>query len=264
MAPGAQLNLFEAWRAGPAAAPGLAREQRMDVKAMSNAELINLLPQARIHESVAIVRQIARRRLVSGVPALAALCRRHAGFGRNRVIPEQVAAVKAIGIIGGEEASKRLAQLIIRGDIEGPNLKAALRVTVKLGVRLPEPLVMDLLRVDDPGVRAAAARCVGRWPGCAELLVQLLDDLHKDVRVAAACALARTGNDTARPILLNALGERPSAEVVEAIACIPERTGLVLLGRTATTRRDLAGLIKKILDGIDDPLAAMIARRIPS
>lgn len=262
MARGEQLNLFEGLRTEPAAAPEPARERRVDVKAASNAELIDLLPQARMRESVAIVRQIARRRLVSGIPALAALCRRHAGFGRNRVIPEQVAAVKAMGIVGGNEASRSLAQLIVRGDIEGPNLKVALRVAVKLICPLPESLVMDLLRADNPGLRAAAARCVGRWPRCAPLLIQLLEDLHKDVRLAAACALGRIGNDAARPVLLNALSEQPSPEVVEAIAGIADRTGLVLLGRTAETRRDLAGLIKRVFEGIDDPLAAIIAKRI--
>jgi hypothetical protein len=209
-----------------------------------------------------IVQEIARRRLASGAPALAALCLRHAGFGRSRVIPEQRAAIEALGVIGGRGASQALARLIERGAFEGPGLKVALQEAVRLASPLPEPLVTKLLRADDPDVRAAAARCVRTWPNCAPLLIELLDDLHQDVRLAAACALGRIGIGAARPAVLNALREQPSREVVEAIAGIPDEEVLVLLGRTAETRRDLAGLIRTVLDSIDHPLAAKIEARI--
>ena len=140
---------------------------------------------------------------------------------------------RGLGVIGGREASQALARLIDRGAFEGPVLKVALQEAVRLASPLPEPLVTNLLRADDPGVRAASARCVRRWPKCAPSLIDLLQDLHEDVRLAAACALGRIGNGAARPGLLRALRQQPSREVVEAIAGIADQEVLVLLGRTA-------------------------------
>jgi hypothetical protein len=261
---GVQLDLFEGSPTAPAAATQSVAQPSVDVEALGDVELINALPQAGLHRSLAIVGEIARRRLVSGVPALAALCLRHAGFGRSRVVPEQKEAIEAFGIIGGRDASQALARLIERGAFEGPGLKAALQEAIRLTSRLPEPLVANLLRADDPAVRAAAARCVLTWPKCAPVLIELLQDLHEDVRLAAACALGRMGIGAARPALLDALGKQPSPEVVEAIAGIPDDEVLVLLGRTASTRQDLARLIQNVLDSIDRPLAAKIVARIRS
>jgi hypothetical protein len=96
------------------------------------------------------------------------------------------------------------------------------------------------------------------------LLIELLQDLHEDVRLAAACALGRIGIGAGRALLLNALRKQPSRDVVEAIAGVPDEEALVLLGRTAETRQDLAGLIGDVLEDTDDPLAAKIAARIRS
>jgi len=261
---GAQLDLFEESSTAPAAATQPAAEPRVDVEALSDAQLIGALSQAGLRESLTLVHEIARRRLASGVPALAALCLRHKGFGRSRVIPEQKDAIEALGIIGGREASQALARLIDRGAFEGPGLKIAVQEAVRLASPLPEPLVTNLLGADDPDIRAAAARCVRTWPKCAPLLIELLQDLHEDVRLAAACALGRIGIGAGRPLLLNALRKQPSRDVVEAIAGVPDEEVLVLLGRTAETRQDLAGLIGEVLEDTDDPLAAKIAARIRS
>jgi HEAT repeat protein len=259
---GAQLDLFDGSSTAPAAPSQPAAEPRVDVQGLGDAELIDALLQAGLHECLAIVHEIARRRMASAAPALAALCLRHAGFGRSGVVPEQKDAIEALGVIGGREASRALARLIDRGAFEGPVLKVALQEAVWLASPLPEPLVTNLLRADDPGVRAAAARCVRTWPKCAPALIDLLQDLHEDVRLAAACALGRIGDGAARPALLRALRQQPSREVVEAVAGIPDEEVLVLLGRTAQTRQDLAGLIREVLDGVDHPLAAKIEARI--
>jgi hypothetical protein len=261
---GAQLDLFEGSSTAPAAVTQPAAEPRVDVEALSEAELIGALSQAGLHESLTLVDEIARRRLVPGVPVLVALCRRHAGFSRSRVIPEQKAAIEALGIIGGRDASQALAELIARGAFEGPGLKVALQEAVRLASPLREPLVTSLLGADDPDIRAAAARCVRAWPKCAPLLIELLQDLHEDVRLAAACALGRIGNRAGRPVLLNALRTQPSRDVVEAIAGVPDEEVLVELGRTAEARQDLAGLIRNRLEDIDVPKAAKIAARIQS
>ena len=118
--------------------------------------------------------------------------------------------------------------------------------------------------VANPGVRAAAARCVRAWPRCAPALKDLPQDLHEDVGLAAACVLGRLRIEGVRPRLLSALRVRPSPEIVEAIAGIVDEEVLVLLGRMAETRPELAGPVREALEGSDHPRAATIAARIGS
>lgn len=152
--------------------------------------------------------------------------------------------------------------LLERGAFAGPGLAVALQQAAELSSPLSERLVTGSLSADDPDVRAAAVRCVRGWPKCAPVLIELLQDLHEEVGFAAACALGRLGVGAARPVLLSALRTRPSREVFEAIAGIADDEAIVLLGRTAEARPDLATPIKNELKGIDHPLAATIASRI--
>jgi hypothetical protein len=66
-----------------------------------------------------VAAEIARRRLSDAVPALERLCRRFAGFGVERPVPEQVAALDALGAISGPDAAKAVARLIAKGVVPG-------------------------------------------------------------------------------------------------------------------------------------------------
>jgi hypothetical protein len=94
-------------------------------------------------------------------------------------------------------------------------LRPAVAGAVRLEAKLPLGAVMELLRHDEPQIRADACRRTRRWGEAIPLLRELLDDLHRDVRVAAACALGRMGGARlstattgcrARPILRAAAG----------------------------------------------------------
>jgi hypothetical protein len=37
------------------------------------------------------------------------------GFGIDRMVPEQAAALRALGVIGGREAAQAVSRLIVRG-----------------------------------------------------------------------------------------------------------------------------------------------------
>jgi HEAT repeat protein len=257
-----QLDLFELSSGRPDAVTQTVVAASLDVEALGDDALVAALPEAGLLASGAIVREVGRRQLASAIPALAALCLRYSGFGRDKIVPQQKEAAEALGVIGGREASQALAQLVERGAFEGPGLEVALREAVRLASPLSETRVATFLRADNPAVRAAAARCVRAWPRCAPLLIDLLQDLHADVCLAAACALGRLGNAAARPSLLSALRDCPSPDVIEAAAGIYDDEVLVLLGRTAESRPDLAGPVRDALEGIDQPRAAAIAARI--
>jgi HEAT repeat protein len=221
--------------------------------------LVAGLGDAGIRESIALIAEIGRRRLAAAIPALEALCRRFAGFGLDRVLPEQAAALDALSAIGGSDAARAVARLIAKGVVQGPSLQRAVSVAARLRANLPAGLVLELLRHRDPQIRADACRCVGAGPEAAVPLSELVDDLHPYVAVAAASALGRLGRSEVRPLLVRFLREKPSAELIDAIAPIADEECIILLGRLADACPDLSQAALDALDGIDHPRAEKLA-----
>jgi HEAT repeat protein len=89
-----------------------------------------------------------------------------------------------------------------------------------------------------------------------------LDDEHRDVASAAACALGRMGRPEARAPLVALLRARPSREVIEAIEPIADEACLVLLGRVARTVPALAACAMDVLASCEHPRAAAVIRAI--
>jgi hypothetical protein len=67
---------------------------------LDDEHLVAALRNAGIRESIGLVAEAGRRRLAAAVPALEVLCRRFAGFGVDRVVPEQATALDALAAIG--------------------------------------------------------------------------------------------------------------------------------------------------------------------
>ncbi len=66
------------------------------------------------------------------------------------------------------------------------------------------------------------------------------------------------GNAAARPMLVNMLREDPSAEAIDAASMIADEEIIVILGRIARTRPDLAMFAIAALRDVDDPRANAI------
>jgi hypothetical protein len=204
--------------------------------------------------------------LAEAVPVLDGLCRRFAGFGRERLVPEQVAALEALEAIGTREAAGVVQRLIFRQAVQGPTLRVALAAAARLGVTLGPTSLLDLLGHDDPVVRAGACRCV-RTTSAAPVqaaLLELLSDLREEVTAAAACALGRLGRPEARFSLERLLDTAPSSEVVEALAAIADEDALVLLGRSAREHPELVPVVLAALEDSDLAIAARIRRSLLS
>jgi hypothetical protein len=103
---------------------------------MEDEVLIAAIAEASLAEASALAAEAARRRLAAAVPALAALCRRFAGFGSCRMVPEQAAALRALATIGTREAAHAVSQLIERAVVRGPALTVALSVVAQLHATL--------------------------------------------------------------------------------------------------------------------------------
>ena len=224
----------------------------------SDSELIAAIPDAGMADALALVAEAKRRRLTAAAPALESLCRRFTGFGADRAVPEQVAALEALALIGGSEARRAVTRILGRRVVQGPALATAMIAALRLGANLPIELVDSLLRHGDPRVRAAACRCVRPAPAVVPLLLELMSDIDSDVRRAAACALGRLGRSEARPALVRLLREAPSAEVVDAVTALADEDCVVLLGRIARTVPDLEDVSIDALEAIDNPRATQV------
>lgn len=229
---------------------------------MQDSALIAAIPEAGLADSSVLAAEAGRRQLAGAIPALAALCRRFTGFGADRVVPEQSAALRALLAIGGHEAGQAVSGMICRAVVQGPTLAVAVAVAAQLETRLPADILGSLLRHADPGIRSDACRCARRNPEVMALLVGLLDDLDRTVASSAACALGRMGRSEARPALKELLRRRPSRDVVESVSAIADEECMVLLGRLARTTPDLTDAALYSLENIDHPRASAIAAAI--
>ena len=200
--------------------------------ALDDDALIAAIPAASIMDAPALTGEAARRGLRAAIPALEALCCRFAGFGVVHSVPEQTAALGAMSVIGGAEAARAVARMIVRGVVQGPTLKCAVSAAARLNAGLPADKVLALLRHADPDP-GGCLPLRPRWPDAVAVLIDLLDDLNEAVKISAACALGRMGRPEAHAVLTRLLRERPSLPVIDAIPAIADEACIVLLGRIA-------------------------------
>jgi len=231
---------------------------------MNDAALIAAIPESVLSDSANLAAEAGRRRLAAAVPALASLCRRFAGFGLDRAVPEQVAALRGLAEIGGRDAADAVVQLIDRAVVCGQALKIALDTAARLRARLSEGVLRSLLAHADPVIRADACRCSRPFPDVIARLIDLLNDSDPTVARSAACALGRMGRIEARPIINDLLRQAPSTDVIDAAASIANDDSLVLLGRIARAGSSLSASALDVLEEMDDARAAAIAAAVRS
>jgi hypothetical protein len=234
----------------------------IDPSRLADNELIAALPQARQIDAPGLTREAVRRRLTDAIPVLEALCRRFAGFGLDREVTEQTAALQGLASLGGQAATEAVTRLIASGVVRGPGMRVALEAAAELGCRVPQDQLAACLRDNDPAVRQAACRCARGGAEVVAALIDLLTDLHADIVHAAALALGRTGRREAHAVLIRLLLTAPSKDVVGALAVIAEDDDWVLLGQTATRVPELATAVLEVLEESEDQRAAAVKRRL--
>jgi HEAT repeat protein len=248
---GHQLDLF-AGAGYPAAPASPGREVEPDAAVLTDTALVDALFSATLATAPGLAAEAARRRLTAAVPALERLCRRLVGYGADRMVPEQRAALLALAEIGGGDARQTVTSLILMRIVQGPTLALALSIAARLHAALPSTCLAVLLRNPDPSVRAGACCCAhSSAPVVVEALLQLLDDLHAPIANAAACALGRIGRAEARPALVRLLRAAPSAEIIDAVVPIADPDAIVILRRIARTMPDLTAAALAALDEIE-------------
>jgi HEAT repeat protein len=257
-----QLDLFSS--AGIQAERPYPRsmERRPAAAVLDDQALIAAIPESNLADSMALANEAGRRRLAEAVPNLEALCRRFSGFGAHSMVPEQAAALQALATIGGRDAAQAVSRAIVRGVVQGPALNLAVSTAARIGSTLPVDVLQSLLRHPDPDVRAGACGCARRRPELISAMIDLLDDLNRDVARSAACALGQMGRIEARPMLAKLLREEPSEDAIDAVSSIADEECMVLLGRIARFAPTLADAALNALEGIDHPRANAIATAV--
>lgn len=254
-----QLDLFSASGIPPERRPRPDPRPRELVAAeLDDDALVAAIPEAGLAEAPALVGEAGRRGLKAAVPALERLCLRFAGFGLERAIPEQVAALEALALIGGSHSAHTVARLIAKNVVQGPTRKVAVNIAARLGSALPVETLLALLQEADPDVRANACRCAVPSPAVLQVLLDRLDDGDGSVRVAAACALGRMGRREAKSTLVRLLRDAPCVDVIDAIPAIADEDCIILLGRIIRVQPMLADAARDALEMIDHPRARQI------
>ena len=260
-----QPDLFDgAGLSAECAVPAEVERLRPLPGALGDDALITAIPHVSRSDCRGLVDEAARRRLAAAVPALEALCRRFKGFGVERAIPEQTAALRALAVIGGSGAPEAVGRIIVGQIVLGPGLRVAVEVAAQIGAKLPPAVVASLLRHPEPAIRAGACRCARSGAEVVALMIELLGDLNSSVATAAACSLGRMGESEARPALALLLRREPSVEAICAVAGVADDECLVLLGRVARTRPELRDAALAALEAMDDPRAAQIVAAVRS
>src|ERR1700675_22397 len=129
-------------------------ELRPTATALDDQALIAAIPESNLADSIALATEACRRRLAAGGPSLEMLCRRFSGFGIDRMVPEQAAALQALAAISSREAVEAVSQLIVRGVVQGPALNLAVSTAARIGSTLPADILCSPLRLPYPGIRA--------------------------------------------------------------------------------------------------------------
>jgi HEAT repeat protein len=259
-----QLDLFAGGgnRSEKTAAAAAERPSPAIAAQLDDEALVTAIPSASLAYYQDLVAEAGRRHLARAVPALETLCRRFSGFGIERAIPEQTAALETLAAIGGGEAAAAVARIIVEQIVQGPGLKTALDAAAGLGVGLPSEVVARLLCDPASEIRAGACCCARPSPVVIPLLVNLLDDADRRVASEAACALGRMGHGDARAVLLRLLREAPSTKVIAAAIEVADEECLVMLGRIARTRPELADAAITALEGAESLRGATIVTAV--
>jgi HEAT repeat protein len=131
----------------------------------------------------------------------------------------RLAAVRALGRIGGLDAAGALLEHLDREDARIPPHPVTMAL-LRIGTEATEPLLIALT-ADRVTVRTIAAEVLGVlgvMPAVGHLEHRLDTDLHAAVRVGAAHAVGRLGMPSSIPVLLQTLAREQNIDVLAA-AC---------------------------------------------
>ena len=219
-----------------------AETEPQEVAAMTREVLLDTLesrfdnPTVDSRGLVTLIAEVERRRESTAVPLLVRVCRRHAGFDRSRTVPEVVAALKALTVVGATDAAPAIICFVKQNAFGQASVAAALRYFASVRHRPAAVLLGPHLDHDEAEVREAAcilAAVVGTRSNI-ERLVELCTDTSAEVMEAALIALGQLGHRPVKKVLESRLQTAAVDEIpkiVDALIPVSDEETAVSLGR---------------------------------
>ena len=200
----------------------------------------------------ALAEEAGRRQLSAAIPSLVIAA-------RPRDTDTQIAALRALENIGGEDAAAAVVKLMQSQVVTREALNVGIVVAENMGCRLGAGGLEPLAEADEPEVRLALCHCLKPGPEAVELLRVLVRDSVREVALLAARTLALRGLPDGIVPLVEALRSAPMPEDIDAVACIADESLMVELGKTARANPALAPMIIDALEGMEGPQAGLVA-----
>ena len=243
----------------PAVSATSAQPPDVGLQALSDPELLALIPKANLSNVGDLCNEVLNRDLGdAAVPALDALWHRFRGYGDKGALPEQRGALNTLARIETATARETLTR-IVRATHPDTLLPAVLQAAVTAGLPLPLRQIEPWLDHKLPEVRVCGFALAQKANPPAYLLEKGLSDPYPSVRRAALISAGLLEHVFAKQGLLQELDRAPNSQVIEALIGILDEDILVLLRRCGEQNEALRPFIIAELKATEDPKALTIA-----
>lgn len=236
----------------PAAAPPVPP---VPPEEMSDACLLAEFPGASVTTVSDLGAELIKRRPLGWQQAALKLWRRFLGFGGDRPTVEQ----EIVLTMAMATSDRQLVEAILGMGQLLPCFEPFLvQAAAPSGAALPTPMVAAGLSNEQADVRCAALRLAVVSGVALDDIYPYLTDPVREVRRAAAVALAEAGEEDARDVLLYEIRVRPARTLLEALSFVANEDVVIRLGQLARQSPEWREPVIAVLETIDHPKASKV------
>lgn len=222
---------------------------------MSDEALLAELPKASVASVSGLGAELIKRRPLGWQEAALKLWGRFLGFGGERPTVEQ----ELVLTMAITTADRNLVEAILRmGQILPCFEPFLVRAAAASRVTLPKSIVEAGLSSAQADVRCAALSLAVASDVSLDDIYPYLTDPVREVRRAAAVALAEAGEEDARDVLLYEIRVRPSRTLLDALSFVANEDVVIRLGQLARQSPEWCEPVIAVLETIDHPKASKV------
>lgn len=241
--------------ADSAAVPKSVISSPLRPEEMSDACLLAEFRKASVTTVSDLGAELIKRRPLGWQQAALKLWRRFLGFGGDRPTVEQ----EIVLTMAMATSDRQLVEAILRmGQILPCFEPFLIRAAAASGGTLPKATVEAGLCSENTDVRCAALSLAVASDVSLDDVYPYLTDPVREVRRAAAVALAEAGEEEARDVLLYEIRVRPSRTLLEALSFVANEDVVIRLGQLARQSPEWCEPVIAVLETIDHPTASKV------
>ena len=222
---------------------------------LSDEALLAAFPKASVASVSGLGAELIKRRPLGWQEAALKLWGRFLGFGGERPTVEQ----ELVLTMAITTADRQLVEAILRMRQILPCFEPFLvRAAAASGFALPKSMVEAGLCNEHADVRCAALSLAVASDVSIDDVYPYLTDPVREVRRAAAVALAEAGEEDARDVLLYEIRVRPSRTLLDALSFVANEDVVIRLGQLARQSPEWCEPVIAVLETIDHPTAGKV------